>query len=361
MNNTIFFCPSIEEGGVEKNLFLISNFISSFNKVFLITINTSKKKYFNNQIDFVSPKLNIFAKYPRILKSLIAAAILIKIILKLRNKKKTVISFQSNIIAIIICKLFKIKIIIRSNTFQEKYLNNNLVKKKIFRFFFKFADAIIVNSIEFKKRFNKTFNVKSICIYNPIVKEKIKIKIKNKNNSILKIISVGRLTEQKDHLTLLKAFKILLKIKRAKLYIVGKGHLLSSLKNFVLNNDLKKNVFFLGYKNSILNYLNSSDLIVLSSKYEGLPNCLVEAQMQKINIISSDCFTGPKEILMNGKAGFLFCVGDFNELSKILINFNKKGKKEINMRNIGYKNLYRFDYNTNCTKYLNLINKFTHI
>ena len=135
MNNTIFFCPSIEEGGVEKNLFLISNFISSFNKVFLITINTSKKKYFNNQIDFVSPKLNIFAKYPRILKSLIAAAILIKIILKLRNKKKTVISFQSNIIAIIICKLFKIKIIIRSNTFQEKYLNNNLLKKKFLDFF----------------------------------------------------------------------------------------------------------------------------------------------------------------------------------------------------------------------------------
>jgi glycosyltransferase involved in cell wall biosynthesis len=359
MNNTIFFCPSIEEGGVEKNLFLISNFISSFNKIFLITINTSKKKYFNNQIDFVSPKLNIFAKYPRILKSLMAAAILIKIILKLRNEKKTVISFQSNIIAIIICKLFKIKIIIRSNTFQEKYLNNNLIKKKIFGFFFKLADAIIVNSIEFKKRFNKTFNVKSICIYNPIVKEKIKIKIKN--NSILKIISVGRLTEQKDHLTLLKAFKILLTIKRAKLYIVGKGHLLSSLKNFVLNNGLKKNVFFLGYKNSILNYLNSSDLIILSSKYEGLPNCLVEAQMQKINIISSDCFTGPKEILMNVKAGFLFPVGNFNELSKILINFNKKGKKEINMRNIGYKNLYRFDYNTNCTKYLNLINKFTHI
>ena len=160
---------------------------------------------------------------------------------------------------------------------------------------------------------------------------------------------------------MLKAFKILLKIKRAKLYIVGKGHLLSSLKNFVLNNGLKKYVFFLGYKNSILNYLNSSDLIVLSSKYEGLPNCLVEAQMQKINIISSDCFTGPKEILMNGKAGFLFPVGNFNELSKILINFNKKGEKEINMRNIGYKNLYRFDYNTNCTKYLNLINKFTHI
>ena len=63
-------------------------------------------------------------------------------------------------------------------------------------------------------------------------------------------------------------------------------------------------------------YLKSADLLVLTSKYEGLPNILLEAVSLKKNIISTDCPTGPREILSNGKYGDLFRVGNYNQLAK---------------------------------------------
>ena len=71
-------------------------------------------------------------------------------------------------------------------------------------------------------------------------------------------------------------------------------------------------------------YFKDTDIFVLSSKFEGLPNVLLEAQFFKKFIISSNCPTGPKEILLNGKAGELFDVGNYKKLSKIILNYNKK-------------------------------------
>ena len=76
-----------------------------------------------------------------------------------------------------------------------------------------------------------------------------------------------------------------------------------------------------------------SDLFILSSKYEGLPNVLLEAAVLKKFIISTNCPTGPREILDNGKGGFLFNIGDYDKLSKliyfVLKNKNKLKKKII--------------------------------
>ena len=130
--NIIFFCPSIEEGGVEKNLINICNNISQFQRVTLVTANTNKKKKFNKNIEFVSPKKNKFNNQARLIKSLIS------IILLIRNYKKkptTLISFQSNIFAIIISKILGYKIIIRSNQSPIFYAKN-IIKRKIMKFFF---------------------------------------------------------------------------------------------------------------------------------------------------------------------------------------------------------------------------------
>ena len=97
--------------------------------------------------------------------------------------------------------------------------------------------------------------------------------------------------------------------------------------------------------------IKSSDIFILTSLYEGLPNVLLEAQVLKKFIISSNCPTGPREILLNGKAGFLFKVKDYKNLSKLILKIlgNKKiMKKKID---IGYKNLHRFNYELNLKKY----------
>ena len=73
-------------------------------------------------------------------------------------------------------------------------------------------------------------------------------------------------------------------------------------------------------------------------------------------IISSNCPTGPREILLNGKAGFLFNVGDYVKLSDLILYFSKNKKSLSKKILTGYKNLNRFDYSQNLKKYLNVIN-----
>ena len=94
-----------------------------------------------------------------------------------------------------------------------------------------------------------------------------------------------------------------------------------------------------------------SDLFILSSKYEGSPNVLLEAIFLKKFVISSNCPTGPKEILDNGKGGELFKVGDYSMLSK-KIKFFIKNKKNLNSKKIhAFKRLKRFDYKSRLNDY----------
>ena len=120
---------------------------------------------------------------------------------------------------------------------------------------------------------------------------------------------------------------------------------------------MNKNIKLLGWKNNPFKYLNSSDLLVLSSKFEGLPNVILEAISLKKFVISSNCKTGPREILDNGRGGFLFNVGDHKELAKKII-FYSKNKKDSNKKiNYAYNRLKRFDLKKNLNLYFKLISK----
>ena len=89
-------------------------------------------------------------------------------------------------------------------------------------------------------------------------------------------------------------------------------------------------------------------LFILSSKYEGLPNTLIEALTFGLNIISTDCKTGPKEILKNGKFGKLFKVGDYKKLSELILFSKKRNKSKI------FKD-FRFNQKTNILKYKKIL------
>ena len=161
----LIFIPSIEGGGVEKNLFLISNFlIKKFKKITLITTSKNYKKKFHKSIKFISLSSDPNHKYGRKFKYFLALILLIKEILN--NKNLIVFSFQANMYCIIVCKLFGVKVISRSNSAPVGWANN-WIKRNIFKFFFNLADKVIVNSKQFKKDLKRMFNVDAICIYNP--------------------------------------------------------------------------------------------------------------------------------------------------------------------------------------------------
>ena len=169
----IIFNPSIEDGGVEKNLYLIANFLSKNLKSNISLITSSKYKIykFEKNIRLIIPPFIDFRKFSRPVKYLVCLFLLTLKILFKRNV--LILSFQANIYAIIIAKIFNVKIITRSNT-SPKGWSNSFFKRKVFSFFLKKADEIIVNSQYFKKQLDKEFNLNTVLILNPLNTEDIK-------------------------------------------------------------------------------------------------------------------------------------------------------------------------------------------
>ncbi len=353
----IFFCPSIEEGGVEKNLINICNNLSSEFKIHLITANKNKKKYFNKKVYFFCPKNDFFNQKSRTLKTFICVYLLIK---NFFGKKIPIISFQANIAAIIFSKILKSKIIIRSNS-SPNYYAKNFMKRQFMKFFYSYSDKVIVNSDEFKKEFKKYFGINSIRIYNlleeprklkKLSNEKIKFRFFEKNSKSLNILSIGRFVDQKDHITIFKALNYLNFKRNYKFCLIGKGRLEMKFKNYIKHNKLSNRMKILRYKKNVYPYYKKADLFILSSLYEGLPNSLIEASYFNLPIISSNCKTGPKEILKNNKAAKFFRIKDYKELSKHILSAKKtKNKKK-------FKRDSRFDFNKNLYEYKNLIKSF---
>ena len=346
--------PSIEGGGVEKNLFLLIKYLSKkIDKIYIITAH--KKKNNSKRIRYICPKSCYWEKKNRSLKNMICIYLLIK---NFWSSKATILSFQSNFTSIILSKILRFKVLIRLNTSLKKYLNNNL-KKITFKFIYSLSDTIIVNSKLFQKELKK-INLKSHLIYNLNFTEKKikKLNFFNKHNG-LKIINIGRLTYQKDQLTLIRSLAILKKENiNFKCSIIGRGNFKNILNDEIIKLDLAKNIKLEGFIDKAEQYISKSDIFVLSSRFEGLPNVLIESQQYGVPIISSNCPTGPSEILMNGKLGELFPVGNYHILAKKLFSFNKNKKILLRKSLNAKKYLRRFDPVKNSKKYLDLILKY---
>lgn len=163
-------------------------------------------------------------------------------------------------------------------------------------------------------------------IYNPFDMKKIK-KLSNDYSSISEneqeilkenyIIMVSRLdNKQKDFFTLIEAFKLAKeKNIKIKLFILGDGPDREKIKEKIKEKDLEKEIILLGMKKNPYPWIKNANLLVHSSNYEGLPTVLIEGLILNKIIISTDCPTGPKEILKNGKYGSLVTIGDYKTMA----------------------------------------------
>ena len=133
------------------------------------------------------------------------------------------------------------------------------------------------------------------------------------------IAAVARLTHQKDIPTLLRAFAIVLKERTAGLVVMGEGPELDSLKQLASQLRIANYVVFTGFVPNPYIHMATADLFVLSSRYEGLPNVLLEAALLGTPCVSTDCFHGPREILEGGRLGRLVPVGDAAALGAAML------------------------------------------
>ncbi len=318
------------------------------------------KKFFHKNIKFVAFKSNFLEKVSKRSKYILSLYLLTKEILM--NKNSLVVSFQANVYCGLLSKLLGFKLIIRSNTSPDGW-SKNIIKKFLYKISLKAANKVIVNSNDFKKKIKKIFNVNAECIYNPLNKKEI-INLSKKsvnfdffNKKYLNIINVGRLEDQKDQLTLLKSINFLKKKIKIKLLIIGDGSMEKKLKYYIYKNNLYKNVKILHNISNPFPYFTKSDLFILSSIFEGLPNVLLEALTLKKFVISTNCSTGPSEILSKGKGGILVPINNYKNLANKIIFFNKNKKNLKRKLLFARKNLHRFDLNQNLRKFSKIINE----
>jgi len=137
---------------------------------------------------------------------------------------------------------------------------------------------------------------------------------------------------QKDFPTLFRAFDIAKDNGYdGELYIIGDGNINDTvLINTLLNQSkYKDNIKLLGGKTNPFNWMRFCDKFILSTNFEGLPTVLLEALAVNNTVISANCPAGPSEILDNGRYGYLFDVGDYNELAKLMLEAKPKDRTEI--------------------------------
>lgn len=153
-------------------------------------------------------------------------------------------------------------------------------------------------------------------------------------------LAVSRLdTVQKDFETLIEGYSILKnKGIKEKLYIIGEGNGRVKIEKMIEEKNLGQDVILLGEKKNPYIWIKHSKLFIHSSKYEGFGVVLLEALMLDKFVISSNCPTGPTEILTNPKAGELFDVGDANQLAEKVLKvlYDKDYQKEL-LKNIQLK------------------------
>lgn len=134
----------------------------------------------------------------------------------------------------------------------------------------------------------------------------------------VRVLTVGSLKEQKDHATLLRAFRELRDRGAAQLAIVGDGPLMRATADLAAELGVASDVHMPGFVDDVSGWYAGADVFVLSSTFEGFGNVIVEALDHGLPVVSTDCRSGPREILADGRFGTLVPVGDASALARAI-------------------------------------------
>ena len=205
---------------------------------------------------------------------------------------------------------------------SDTYSNVPFTKGWMFKLFMRAvmprANALTCVSKDMVEQYRRVFkSPPHVCVYNIVDDYPSQKKMtepvdeewfSDKSQPIL--VAAGTLTTRKGFSDLILAMKELVKSRKVRLIILGDGPLRAELEALIKKLDLNDVVKLLGFVDNPLKYFSRADIFVLSSYVEGLPNVLVEAMMSGCTPVSTDCPTGPREVLQDGKYGYLVPVRD---------------------------------------------------
>lgn len=198
----------------------------------------------------------------------------------------------------------KYKLIISERGQPSIQYGSSSLQSKVNRFLMKLlynrADMILCNSLGNCEDVNINFHVprNRIKVINNPIDIKTISQIRPISNyfdpKFFNIITIGRLTRGKNHKLLIDSVE---KIKNVRLYILGQAELEKELQEQIIQKKLNDKVFLLGFDSNPFQYLKAADLFIFGSNHEGFPNVLLEAMACGLPILSTNCKSGPDEIM----------------------------------------------------------------
>ena len=212
-------------------------------------------------------------------------------------------------------------------------------KKYFYDFIYTHSNAVFLQTESQKQFFNQQIIYKSFVVPNPVNSVFLHIGKKRKERERLKrIVTAGRLEPQKNHQLLIEAMHYIHKAHpECSLSIYGEGAEYERLVRLIDKLNANDYIALKGRNNHLENVYEQADLFILSSDYEGMPNALIEAMASAMPCVSTDCLTGPKELIGDNQRGRLVPTRQVMKLSKAVIEMiespkeaNELGKRAYN-------------------------------
>ena len=359
----IFYHPNFGDGGVEKTNLTISGKLCEQYDIFFLSHSFSNK--FDKEIKRIGIKKILIPSK----RAIFGIMRLVKVYKEIKPDLIFSLQTHANVISLLLSMFFfrnKLKIICCERISIKRYEWNLkgrliiLLAKLIYRY----SRLVICNSKELSREFKAlSKNLKVIHIYNPTLNSNFNLlskKFRIKTEPFLKkkkpiLFSLGRLDYNKNNIMLLRAYNEIKDKIRCNIVLMGDGNEKNFLLDYAKKNNFKKDLFIFSFQKNPYPYLLKSDILILTSRTEGLPNVLIEGLALRKFVISTKCPTGPKEILLNGKAGFLVNNDDYEDLAnKIKIYFQKP---ELVNRKKKYikKSLLQFSPGKSLNKYKEIV------
>ena len=179
------------------------------------------------------------------------------------------------------------------------------------------ADAIMLQNREQAEFFPDSYGNRMYIVPNPVAEKFHTCRKEHYARQLTKLCAVGRLHPQKNLPLLISAVKQLhSRYPGITLRIYGEGEERKKLEELIAREQLDGVCYLMGRTSDVETVLKETDLFVMSSDYEGMPNALIEAMATGVPCISSDCRTGPKGLIHHGQTGLLFQTGDLHDLKE---------------------------------------------
>jgi glycosyltransferase involved in cell wall biosynthesis len=309
-------------GGAEKQLYELVRGINR-EKFQPFVISLSEGGYWSKEIQQLGIQLIEMRR-----KKNREFARLFKLIRLLRKIKPEIVHtylFPANSYGRIASILSKVPVIIASErNLPELGKDKNIYKICIDRILAPFTGGIICNSYRASDSLRKYFfnKEKVFTVHNGVNGNVYSSKnIKNEDRSFKVIGTIGRLCPQKNQRLFLDVAKTVIdksENKKIKFMIVGEGALKNDLENYSIRLGIERNVVFTGERSDIIDLLQSMDIFVMTSVYEGLSNTIMEAMSAGLPVVATDV-GGNNELVVNGETGFLCPLNDTAAISDKVI------------------------------------------